>query len=159
MKKGLFLTGIIGIALIFALAFMGCKNDAGGSDDGGGGGDGVGSITITGIKAALSGAEIAHNTVSGEHELDDDFTFNGGKWTGEKLDNGGRSTIDDGTVTIPVRGKGKESYGFKNGVYEVTLRVNGAKDAADNKEYVFNVTFQGSEGKPKGSNLGGLEPK
>jgi hypothetical protein len=157
-KSALFLTGISGILLVFGLVLAGCPTDAGGG--GGGGNDtptGVGSITITGIKAGLNDAKIVHNTVSGTHDTLGDFKVEGGQLSGAVLDRSGSSTVSGGNVTIPVRGiKGGSSYEFTDGKYSLKLTVSGATTAADNKEYTLDVTFSGSTGTAVANATNGL---
>jgi hypothetical protein len=145
-KQKVVFTVILSILLVLGLGFTGCQ-----TDDDSGGDDavpGIGSITITGIKAGLEGAKIVYSTVAGTHQTLQDFTVVGGVLSGTTFDRTGSATISGGRVTIPVRGvKGGASYEFTNGVYNVQLTVSGADVAADNRVYNnLSVTFSGSAG-------------
>ena len=150
MRKKVFLTGIISLALIFALVFSACKSDDdNNSGNQSGGGTGVGSITITGIKAGLNSARIVHSTVSGTHnDFQASYSLAGGVVSNGVFDSSGSSTIGNGTVNIPVRGtfSNTATYEFKDGIYTVTLTVSSATDQTLDGQYTISVTFNGSNG-------------
>lgn len=161
MRKKVFLAGIISLGLIFALVFSACKSDddsSGGNSDtnNAGSSNGIGSITITGLKAGLNGARIAHNTVTGSHQTLG-YTLVGGVWSGVVLDTSGFSTIQNGSVTISVQGSAGTTYGFTNGRYNVNFTISNATDTADDGNIQnFAITFNGSSG--TGQATGNLAP-
>jgi hypothetical protein len=154
-KRKVVFTVILSILLVLGLGLTGCQ-----TDDDSGGDDavpGVGSITITGIKAGLDDAKIVYNTVGGTHQTLNDFTIMGGVLSGTTFDRTGNATIGSGRVTIPVRGvKGGASYEFTNGVYNVQLTVSGATTAGDNRQYNLTVNFSGSTGTATANATNGL---
>jgi hypothetical protein len=154
-KRKFVFTVILGILLIVGLGLAGCQTE----DDSGGdsGAPGVGSITITGIKAGLNDTRIVYNTVNGEHQVLGDYTIMGGTLIGTTFDRTGNATINNGQVTIPIRGvKGGSSYEFTNGVYDVQVTVSGSTVAADNRVYNLTVTFNGATGTGTASLANGL---
>jgi hypothetical protein len=162
MKKKLFFAGMLALALVFGLILAGCPTDSddddgGNNSGGGGGGNGTGTITITGLKAGLNGATIAHNLVSGTHSEFNAFTLRAGTLSGATFDDSGSSTITSGSVTIPVRGTNSTSasYEFKNGVYTVSLTIDATDNAFDG-QYTVAVTFNGANGTGTGSLANGL---
>jgi hypothetical protein len=158
MRKKVFLTGMFSLLLAFVMLVSACKSDDDdSSSSNNNSGTGIGSITISGIKAGLNGATILHNSVTGTHQTLQAYTLAGGEMSGATFDNSGSTTISGGSVTIPVRGvNNNASYEFTNGGYTVNLRVSGATSAADDGPYTLTVNFSGSNGTGTANNSNGL---
>jgi hypothetical protein len=160
MKNKRFFGMIVCMALAIGLVLTGCPTEDSGSSGGGGGNaNGMGSITITGMKAGLNTANIVHSTVSGTHKDFANFSIEGGTMSGATFDKTGSDTISGGSVTIPVRGKNASqgSFEFKDGTYTVLLTVSGATaNPADNKQYTVDVTFSGAKGTGTATATNGL---
>lgn len=148
---------IVCAALAIGLVLTGCPTEDDDSGGGGGNADGMGSITITGIKSGLNGAKIVHSTVSGAHQTLNAFTIAGGQMSGSSLDNTGSATISSGSVTIPVRGiEGGTSYRFTDGIYVVQLTISNADDPADDRQYNLTANFSGGKSTVAANTSNGL---